>query len=75
LQPDSQPICSPIRLPGDAIGDTIQNFTWNPAIPTRFAYLDGNGLVASYEIDQTSRQIKILGLLNADNDNSSSIFK
>jgi len=62
-----------MRLPGDMIGDTIQNFAWNPAIPNIFAYIDGHGLVANFEIDQNSKQLKLLGKSDANNDNSSSI--
>ncbi|CAF5164000.1 unnamed protein product, partial [Rotaria sp. Silwood1] len=29
--PESIPICSPIYLSSDSIGNTIQYFTWNPA--------------------------------------------
>ncbi len=75
FQADSQPIYPPIRLSSNAIGGTIQNFTWNPAIPTRFATLHGNGIVAVFELDQISRQIKTLGQSNPNEDNSSSIFK
>ena len=50
-------------------------FTWNPAIPTRFAYLDGNGSVAVYELDQISKQVKPLGQSNPDGDTSSSNSK
>jgi hypothetical protein len=74
FQPDSKPIYSPILLPSDVIGGTIQNFTWNPAIPNRFAYLDGNGSVSCFELDQMSKKIKLLGKSNTDNNSSSSKF-
>ncbi|CAF1203308.1 unnamed protein product [Rotaria sp. Silwood1] len=71
--PESIPICSPIYLSSDSIGNTIQYFTWNPASTNSnmFAYIDGNGSVSTYEIDQNLKQLKILGKCDANDDNSS----
>ncbi|CAF4005943.1 unnamed protein product, partial [Rotaria sp. Silwood1] len=70
---ESIPICSPIYLSSDSIGNTIQYFTWNPASTNSnmFAYIDGNGSVSTYEIDQNLKQLKILGKCDANDDNSS----
>lgn len=67
-------MCSPVRLAGDSINNTIQNFTWNPAIPNIFAYLDGCGSISCFEIDQNAKQLKLLGKSDANDNNSSSIF-
>ncbi|CAF1285973.1 unnamed protein product [Rotaria sordida] len=69
--PDSTPIGTPINLSNNSIGDTIIHFTWNPAIPNMFAYIDGNGSVSTFEIDQNSKQLKSLGKCDANDDNSS----
>jgi hypothetical protein len=63
-----------MRLSSDAIGGTIQYFTWNPMVPSTFAYIDGHGLVSSFEIDFNSKQLKSLGQSDANDDNSSSKF-
>ncbi|CAF3653683.1 unnamed protein product [Adineta steineri] len=66
--PNSALICPPIRLPQNAIGDSIQSFAWNPANPIVFAYIDGLGSVSCFEID---KQLKPLGQILGNGDNSS----
>ncbi|CAF4969021.1 unnamed protein product, partial [Rotaria socialis] len=58
-------------LPTDHVGGTIQCFAWNPAISSMFAYIDGNGAVSTFDIDQNSKQLKLLGESDANDDNSS----
>lgn len=67
-------MCPPLRLQADAIDDMIHSFAWNPAIPSRFIFLDGRGSVASYEVDPIAKQMKLIGQSQPDGDNSSSIF-
>lgn len=62
-----------MQLSNDSIGGGIQNFSWNPAITNMFAYIDANGFVFTYEIDQNSKQIKLLGKCNSNPDFSSSM--
>lgn len=69
------PLCAPMSLSNDTVGGTIQNFSWNPAISNMFAMIDGNGCVSTFELDQTTKQVKILGKSDAAGDKSSSMFK
>ncbi len=63
-----------MSLSKDVIGGTIQNFQWNPAIPNIFAYIDGLGSVSTFEIDINSKQLKVLGRSDANDDYSSSLL-
>ncbi|CAF1913992.1 unnamed protein product [Rotaria magnacalcarata] len=68
---DSAPLFSPMYFSADHVGGAIPCFAWNPAISSMFAYIDGNGTVSTFEIDQNSKQLRLLGKSDANDDNSS----